>query len=109
MAQTVHILCESAKAADVKAILFLETTAIGVRSYEVEKTALERELVPFSIDGLALMFKRVMWEGEFLKYKIESESIATYAQEREISLLEAQRQLSRYLEEDEKWRVLKVN
>lgn len=109
VAQTLHILCEPNIQSRVKELLFRETSAIGLRQYTVEKVPLKREVVNFEYEGVTISFKRVFWRETLLKYKLESTSIAQFAKEKRRGLQEAERQLTRYLEENERWQVLKAD
>lgn len=100
------VLCEHKHREALEGILFTETTAIGLRRYEVDKEALERELRTFVYESETLGFKRVYWKEKALKYKVEYEDLIRYAQKKNLSILDAQKQVKLYLEADEKWKVL---
>ncbi|MCP9493671.1 MAG: nickel pincer cofactor biosynthesis protein LarC [Pyrinomonadaceae bacterium MAG19_C2-C3] len=67
----ISILCETHRSEDLRAMLFAETTTIGIRSYQVERRALEREIVTVEtefgrIDVKVSRFKRHDDAGEHI-------------------------------------------
>ncbi len=65
----VSILCETNRSDDLRALLFAETTTIGIRSYQVERRALPREIVTVEtgfgrIDVKVSKFKQPESEAE---------------------------------------------
>ena len=100
------LLCEPAAAAALKTVLVTETTAIGCRAFEVEKTELKRELVPFAFEGTTLHFKRVYLNGSPLKYKVEYEQLAALAKATDEPLIRLQKRVYAYLEEQNRWTTL---
>lgn len=100
------VLCDSCRAEALEAVIFNETTAIGLRRFEVEKQALERTLAAFDYEGETLTLKRVSWQGKPLRYKVEYEDLVRFANEKNLGFLEAQTKLTQYLEAEEKWKNL---
>lgn len=79
------VLCRPADAESLEAILFGETTTLGVRRTQVERTALERESVSLetplgTIDGVVARF------GESRRFSPEYETCRRIAQEQGVSL-----------------------
>jgi len=67
-------------------ILFLETSTIGVRSYDVEKNMLKRNFVSIDTPYGAVTFKTVSYNGKEIKYKPEYEDCRRIAKSNNIPL-----------------------
>ncbi len=100
------VLCGTEAKAALEEVILTETTAIGLRSYEIEKLELEREIISYEFDSFPIRIKRVSFLGAPLKYKAEYEDLFAYAEKAEISLLEAQKRVQQDLEENTRWKKL---
>ncbi len=60
------VLSEPSSSKAIERVLLTETTAIGLRTYEVEKTELERDFVTHEINSYPIRVKRVRHLGSFL-------------------------------------------
>jgi uncharacterized protein (TIGR00299 family) protein len=70
----------------LKEIIFRETSAIGLRSYPVAKSMLERKLVKIATKYGEIRVKFAYLRGRLLKYKAEYEDCRKLAAEKEIPL-----------------------
>lgn len=100
------LLCAPSSAEVLKCVLFTETTAIGCRGFEVEKTALQREQVQFEFEGTGLELKRVYLNGKPLRYKVEYETLANLSQKLNEPIIRLQKRVYAYLEEQERWKFI---
>lgn len=100
------LLCAADSVELLQQMLLTETTAIGCRTYVIDKTELEREQVAFMFEGQALSFKRVYWQQQPLKYKVEYEQLAMLSKRLGEPLVRLQRRVTGYLEEQERWKHL---
>lgn len=58
-AYKLSVLCDSDKIELVEDIIFANTSSIGIRKTQVERTILERECVTIPYHGLSLSYKKV--------------------------------------------------
>lgn len=58
-AYKLSVLCDSDKIELVEDIIFANTSSIGIRKTQVERTILERESVTIPYQGLSLSYKKV--------------------------------------------------
>lgn len=100
------LLCNPEDAERLREIVLSETTAIGCRTYTVDKTELEREQVAFTFEGRPLTFKRVCLHEKPLKYKVEYEQLAELSKLLGEPLIRLQRRVTGYLEEQDRWKHL---
>lgn len=106
MGTCLSVLCTKAQQSAIEAVILCETTAIGLRTYEVEKTALERDIVTFGYENETLSVKCVYWQGKPLKYKVEYEDLVLLAKKRGEALITVQKAIYAFLEEQERWKYL---
>ncbi|MBM7616362.1 nickel pincer cofactor biosynthesis protein LarC [Alkaliphilus hydrothermalis] len=85
-ATTLSVLCSQELMEDMLNILFLETSTIGVRSYDVEKTMLKRSFVMIDTPYGSVTFKTVSYNGKEIKYKAEYEDCRRIAKEHKLPL-----------------------
>ena len=72
----------------VKELLFTETTTLGLRSYKVDKTALERKLSKLATDYGEVTIKSSYYQNKLLHSKPEYEDCKRIAKERNIPIRE---------------------
>jgi uncharacterized protein (DUF111 family) len=78
-AHTVHVLCRPEAITAVRAALVRHTTTIGMRSYAIEKYALERRYTHINVDGHAIGVKIALDGGEVVNASVEYEDAAAAA------------------------------
>ncbi|MQM28151.1 nickel pincer cofactor biosynthesis protein LarC [Glycomyces albidus] len=78
-AHTVHVLCRADAVAAVRSALVRHTTTIGMRSYEIDKYALERRYTRVDVDGHAIGVKIALEGGEVVNASVEYEDAAAAA------------------------------
>jgi uncharacterized protein (DUF111 family) len=78
-AHTVHVLCRPEAIAPVRSALVRHTTTIGMRSYEIEKYALERRYTHINVDGHRIGVKIAVDHGEVVNASVEYEDAAAAA------------------------------
>lgn len=57
-AYKLSVLCDKDKLEDVEDIIFSNTSSIGIRKIEVERSVLERKIINIDYEGLRLSYKR---------------------------------------------------
>ncbi|HEX2145419.1 MAG TPA: LarC family nickel insertion protein [Glycomyces sp.] len=78
-AHTVHVLCRAEAISAVRSALVRHTTTIGMRSYEIDKYALERRYTHVTVDGHEIGVKIALEHGEVVNTSVEYEDAATAA------------------------------
>jgi uncharacterized protein (TIGR00299 family) protein len=84
----VTVLCDAEKVSPLIDLLFRETTTIGVRTYEVRRKTLERELVPVETAFGSVHMKLSRMNGSLLNATPEYEDCQRIAAERNVPLKE---------------------
>jgi uncharacterized protein (TIGR00299 family) protein len=78
-AHTVHVLCRAEAVGAVRSALVRHTTTIGMRSYEIDKYALERRYALVDVDGQSIGVKIALEHGEVVNASVEYEDAAAAA------------------------------
>jgi uncharacterized protein (DUF111 family) len=78
-AHTVHVLCRPEVIDAVRSALVRHTTTIGMRSYEIDKYALERRYTYINVDGHQIGVKIALDRGEVVNASVEYENAAAAA------------------------------
>ncbi len=78
-AHTLHVLVAADRAKAVRAVVFSQTTAIGMREYSVRKHALDRDVVTISVDGHPVRVKVASLEGRAVNHQPEWDDVAAAA------------------------------
>ncbi|GAB3995724.1 nickel pincer cofactor biosynthesis protein LarC [Glycomyces albus] len=78
-AHTVHVLCRAEAVGPVRAALVRHTTTIGMRSYEIDKYALERRYTKVAVDGHQIGVKLALDGEEIVNVSIEYEDASAAA------------------------------
>lgn len=92
-------LCHEERRADIVDIIFRETTTIGVRFYEAQRTALKREIGQINTEFGKVRVKRSSMPDGTLKLSPEYEDCKRTARDKGKSLLETLRQVESLLNE----------
>jgi uncharacterized protein (TIGR00299 family) protein len=82
----ITLLCETENVARLTDVIFRETTTIGVRTYEVRRKTLDRELVPVETPFGQVRMKISRWNGSILNATPEFEDCQRIAAQRGIPL-----------------------
>ncbi len=82
------VLCEPELEEELIAVILKETTTIGVRTYPVNRTELERESVTFSSSLGSVIIKKCFYNGELLKWKPEFEDCRKLAEQHQLPIME---------------------
>lgn len=61
----IYKACDEEKIED---IIFTETTSIGVRKFELDRTILDRKIISLVYNGLILSYKKVSYRDKFYVY-----------------------------------------
>ena len=83
-ATMVSILCEPEKREDLTALLYTETSTLGVRVKEVERECLPREIVRAETEFGAIDVKIAKYNGEIINMMPEYEQVRKIAFERNV-------------------------
>lgn len=94
----ISVLCNPDQMNKVKELLFTETTTLGLRSYKVNKTALERKLSKLSTDYGEVTIKSSYYQNKLLHSKPEYEDCKRIAKERNIPIREVLKHINTLLE-----------
>lgn len=86
----VSILCKPAEQQTLCEMLLVETTTLGVRSYEVERLALQRAIVTVETPYGAIDIKEASMDGRLLRAMPEYEQCRRAAQEAGVTLREVE-------------------
>ncbi|GAB3221203.1 nickel pincer cofactor biosynthesis protein LarC [Glycomyces halotolerans] len=78
-AHTVHVLCRADAVEWVRSALVRHTTTIGMRSYRVDKYALERRYTAVAVDGHRIGVKVALEGGEVVNVSVEYEDAVAAA------------------------------
>lgn len=87
-AYKLSVLCDKEKIEDVEDIIFANTTSIGIRKIEVDRSILDREMIAIVYKGLKLFFKKVYHKDSSYTYP-EYKSAKDLAEKENISIKEA--------------------
>jgi len=78
-AHTLHVLATPARADACREVVFRETTAIGLRSYAVDKHALDRTMVDVVVGGQVVAVKVARLAGRVVNAQPEYDDVARAA------------------------------
>lgn len=87
-AYLLNVICEQTKIKDLEQIIFVHTTTIGIRKYQVERTTLNRKIKTISTPFGSALVKLCEFEKNIYCYP-EAESVKQIALEQKISFSEA--------------------
>ena len=87
-AYKLSVLCDKERIEEVEDIIFANTTSIGIRKIEVERSILDREMISIDYKGLKLLFKKVYHKDSSYTYP-EYKSAKDLAEKENISIKEA--------------------
>ncbi len=90
-ANTLSVLCHKSLLPEIKSIIFLNSTTIGVREYEVTKTVLDRSEKEIETALGKVRVKYSSFQGREIRVKPEIEDIKQLAVEHKLSLSEVQK------------------
>lgn len=80
------ILVDESKEEDIKEVIFMETTSLGIRKFNVEKIMLQRAFEKISTQYGKITIKKAYYEGELIKYKPEYEECKELAMKNSVTL-----------------------
>lgn len=93
------VLCPVSKADELKKVLFLQTTTLGIRSYPVEKTMLDRKIFFVNTPWGPVDVKVGIFEGKPIKFKAEYDQCVAIARAHHVDLAKVYKEVYRTLEE----------
>jgi hypothetical protein len=100
-ASKLSVLCSPDKKQIMTETLLTHTTSLGVRSYEVDKTMLEREFSKIKTKYGEVTVKTAIYRGKQLKSKPEYEDCIRLAREHEIPVQKIYEEISRLVNNDD--------
>ncbi|TDD43887.1 nickel pincer cofactor biosynthesis protein LarC [Kribbella antibiotica] len=80
-AHTLSVLVSSTNADAVRRVVLTETTAIGLREYDIRKHAADREFTSVEVDGQRISIKIARYDGQVVNVQPEYEDVVTAAAE----------------------------
>jgi len=92
------VLVNEKQEENVLAVIFHETTSIGVRKYKVEKIMLQRDFVKISTQYGNVTVKNAYYQGEKVKYKPEYEDCKRIAAEKNMPIAKVYKEVYKMLE-----------
>jgi len=95
------ILIKEKQERDILDVIFLETTALGLRKYKVEKIMLQRDFVKVKTQYGPVSVKNAYYQGNLVKYKPEYEDCKKIARERKIPIAKVYREVYKEIEDNE--------
>ena len=78
-AHTLHVLCRDSAAQWVRAAIFANTTTIGLRAYQVDKFALDRESSTVEVEGQRVGVKLARHDGRLVNVSVENDDVVAAA------------------------------
>ena len=90
-ANMLSVLCNKNIASEIKAIIFRNSTTIGLREYAVTKTVLERQEKEIETELGKVRVKSSYFEGKEIRFKPEFEDLKKLASEHRLSLNEVEK------------------
>ena len=100
-ASKLTVLCSPDKKQVLTETLLTHTTSLGVRSYEVDKTMLEREFSKIKTKYGEVTVKTAIYKGKRLKSKPEYEDCIRLAREHGIPAQKIYEEISRQVDNGE--------
>ncbi len=100
-ASKLSLLCSPDKKQIMTETLLTHTTSLGVRSYEVDKTMLDREFSKIKTKYGEVTVKTAIYRGKHLKSKPEYEDCIRLAREHEIPVQKIYEEISRLVNIDD--------
>jgi uncharacterized protein (TIGR00299 family) protein len=91
------VLCSREKLPDVKDLLFIETSSIGLREYSVQKHMLRREIFTVRTKYGEVEVKRSFYKGRIVNEKPEFDSCSRLASEAGVNLEEIRKEVYKNL------------
>lgn len=85
---TLSVLCGEGAAADVRAVIFRETTTIGIRELAVRRHVLERTERVVDVGGQPIHVKTAAHEGQEVNRSVEWDDVVAAAQALDLSAKE---------------------
>lgn len=85
-AMKLSILCKNDLADSLTGVLFDETTTLGVRSYDVDKTMMDREVITINSPYGCIRVKQALLNGEVIKWKPEYDDCKAIAEKHNIPI-----------------------
>ncbi len=82
------IIASPEKVPELEAVLFTETTTLGIRKYDVERTCLVRNYVTVTVKDISIAVKTAFYNGNLIKYAPEYEDCLAASQKMELPLRE---------------------
>jgi len=90
-ANTLSVLCNSKIKSEIKAIIFRNSTTIGLREYAVAKTVLDRQKMEIETELGKVAVKYSYFEGKEIRFKPEYNELSRLALEHGLSLNEVEK------------------
>lgn len=87
-AYKLSVLCDRKRIEEVEDIIFANTTSIGIRKIEVDRSILDRQMIAIEYKRLKLFFKKVYHKDSSYIYP-EYKSAKDLAEKKNISIKEA--------------------
>lgn len=87
-AYKLSVLCYEKDEKKIEAIIFKNTTTIGIRKYSVDRSILDRKIDDFCFDDVKIKVKIVSFENEIYVYP-EYETAKELAEKKSISIKQA--------------------
>lgn len=90
-ANKLSVLCSKNSIPDMKSIIFLNSTTIGIREYQVSKTVLDRQEKEIETELGKIRVKCSYFQGKEIRFKPEFEDLKKLASQHGLSLNEVEK------------------
>lgn len=97
-ATKLSVLVDEKREENVLAVIFRETTSIGIRKYKVEKIMLSRDFIKVNTPYGSVTVKNAYYHGEKVKYKPEYEDCKRIAREKNIPIARVYQEVYKSME-----------
>ncbi len=95
---TLSVLCKEELKSELKEIIFLNSTSIGIREYSVTKNMLRREEFTVDTDFGQVRIKQSFFKGNPVRTKPESEDCKKLAEMHKLTVAEIEKEVIRIME-----------
>ena len=87
------VLCSKKKQQTLEKLIFKETTTLGIRVKEVDRSCLKRQFTDFESSFGVVTIKEAYYEGKLIKFAPEYEECKEIAKARDLPLQEVYQQI----------------
>lgn len=94
---TLSVLCPDNFAEKMKEIIFINSTSIGLREYQIEKSVLRRETIQIATKYGTAQVKQSYYKGNVVRSKAEYEDCKKLASKNKVSVFEIEQEILKHV------------